>query len=118
MAQRMLATRSERDSMLATLLTRPTPRDVLVGFFTKVKPRGPGWKPVTQALGQPAGRWSDLSGMALNFVLGCAMLYSAIIGIGRLILGPRYIGVLLMIGFAVSGALLLGRINRELKDTE
>ncbi|NJD10855.1 MAG: Na+:solute symporter [Gemmatimonadetes bacterium] len=69
-----------------TFLTRPTEHDVLVSFYRRVRPAGPGWRPVQADAG--VGTSPDrLSEALLGWTLGCACIYAALFGAGSLLYG-------------------------------
>jgi SSS family solute:Na+ symporter len=69
-----------------TLLTRPEPRDHLVAFYRKIRPDGPGWRPIAAAAPdvRPDG---DLGRSLLCAVLGTTVIWTTLPGIGALIFG-------------------------------
>ncbi|HEV2388922.1 MAG TPA: sodium:solute symporter family protein [Candidatus Acidoferrales bacterium] len=88
-----------------TFLTPPEPRDKLISFYRLVRPDARGWHPVaTQAsdfapprdLGRNLGAW----------LLGCAMVYAALFGIGELCLIHWRSGIGLLAGSALCAWLI------------
>jgi SSS family solute:Na+ symporter len=70
-----------------TYLTAPVPEPVLVSFYRRVRPGGPGWRRISEAAG--FGR-EPISGGALNWtnwVAGVVAVYATLFGTGRLIFG-------------------------------
>jgi len=91
--------------VVVTLLTSAEPEAVLVRFYRQVRPHVTGWAaiarlapeiPPTQDLGRNLAAW----------ILGCAMVYSALFGGGWLILGPRGRGVIFLLIACACGAML------------
>jgi Na+/proline symporter len=67
--------------LAATWLTRPTDHAVLVSFYRRVRPAGPGWRRVAAAAG--LGPSCDtLSAPVLASLLGCAAIYGTLFGTG------------------------------------
>ena len=96
---------------LCTLLTRPEPREVLVSFYRKVRPEVGGWRPIAAlAADVPATR--ELTSNLLNWLLGCAMVYGALFGLGKLMLGSLGLAIALLAIAVVSAAILYKRIAR------
>lgn len=97
--------------LVATFVTKPEPDEVLVRFYKKVRPHAAGWKPIADmAPGVP--RTNDLGRNLLSWLLGCAMVYAALFGIGELCFGRMAQGLLLL-GIAVICAwLIYGAISR------
>jgi Na+/proline symporter len=83
-----------------TFLTSPEPQETLLAFYRKVRPHAAGWQPIAaQAADVPPTR--DLGRNLLNWLLGCAMVYGALFGIGKLCFGDYSTAVAL---FAVAAA--------------
>ncbi len=69
-----------------TFLTPPTDREILLRFYRKVRPAGPGWRRVAAEAG--AGQSPDsLPQCLLGWALGCAFVYAALFGAGSLLYG-------------------------------
>ncbi len=92
--------------LTATLLTRPEPRAHLVAFYRKVRPDGPGWRPVA-AVATDVHRDGTLRRGILCAVLGSTVIWLTLPGIGAVIFGETGKAVLCLGGAAVAGALLL-----------
>ena len=95
----------------ATLLTAPEAPETLEGFYRRVRPGGPGWYRVAEALGY--GR-EGMDGGALNWtnwVAGIVSVYSTLVGTGRLIFGAWGEAVL----FLGLGAVAFAWIVRNLR---
>jgi Na+/proline symporter len=83
--------------LAATWLTRPEPEAVLVAFYRRVRPEGPGWRRIAAAAGlaeQHARR--GLGPQFANWVLGCVLIYAWLFGVGKLIFGAWLSGSLLV----------------------
>ncbi|HYL68332.1 MAG TPA: sodium:solute symporter family protein [Candidatus Limnocylindria bacterium] len=93
-----------------TLLTKAEPESILLSFYRKVRPQITGWRPIavrapetvkTHGVGRDLWRW----------VLGCGMIYSALFGVGKLLLQERGLGMILV---AVA-AICTWQMRRELR---
>jgi len=88
-----------------TLLTHPEPRETLLRFYRRVRPDALGWQPIAR-LAQDVVPARDLAGNLGCWVVGCAMVYCALFGIGKLCLLSWRPGVLLLAASLGCGALL------------
>jgi solute:Na+ symporter, SSS family len=89
--------------LLVTFLTPPDEDSKLVAFYRHVRPNIFGWKRIA-ALAPDVipsrDNWYNL----LDWLLGCLMVYMALFGIGKLLLGSPALGGLFLGVAAVSGA--------------
>ena len=86
--------------MLATFMSKPTDKTVLINFVKKINPGGPGWKRFDS--GKVTNDWNVPKGILMMF-LGCLSVYSFLFGIGYLIYGNTDLSlIILTIGFAAS----------------
>ena len=69
-----------------TFATRVTDRETLIGFYTLVRPGGPGWRDIRAEAGIAAAPDSMPSAF-LGWVLGCVFVYAALFGTGSYIYG-------------------------------
>lgn len=68
-----------------TLLTKPEPDSILISFYRKVRPDVRGWGAVS-ALAPEITPTHDLGRNLWCWILGCVMVYSALFGVGKLLL--------------------------------
>jgi len=102
--------------VLVTYLTSPEPEALLVQFYRKVRPHVSGWTAIAR-LAPDITPTRDLGRNLLSWVLGCAMVYSALFGGGWLLLGPRGRGVVfLVIAVACGWALSRDLSKRSLSN--
>ena len=78
----------------ATFITPADDEETLLKFVKKVNPGGPGWKKY-QVEGA-SELWPVPQGI-LNMLLGCIAVYGFLLGVGQLIYGNNYPGMLLLI---------------------
>jgi len=88
-----------------TFVTAPEPRAHLSAFCDRVRPGGPGWRAVTGAA-TPEG--PGLTGLGY-WVLGCAVVYLGLFGIGAFLLGHPARGALFLIAALLLTAWLVKR---------
>ena len=100
-----------------TMLTAPEPMDTLTAFYRRVRPAGPGWKPVAAVAGVPPITES-LTRSLVAWVLGCILIYALLFGIGRLILGPRLMGVGLIVTALAAGAMIFKVFEPEVTQND
>ncbi len=95
-------------SILITLLTEPVNRQVLIAFYKKVMPPGPGWNTIAEEAGSSAGAPSLVPGL-INWAIGVVALYSGLFGVGAIFLkgwGQAFLPLLLSV---LAGALVWRR---------
>ena len=71
--------------LATTFLTRPETDETLIGFYRRVRPSVFGWTPVAR-LAPDVRVTSDLGWNLLDWLCGCALIYGALFGIGKIIL--------------------------------
>ncbi len=101
--------------ILVTLLTRPEPDHVLLAFYRKVHPHAAGWKRVA-ALAPEVPPTRDLGANLLSWVLGCAMVYAALFGIGELCFQRWGLGLALLAVSAAVAFLVHAAIQRTARE--
>ncbi|MFB3813317.1 MAG: sodium:solute symporter family protein [Terriglobales bacterium] len=98
--------------VMVTLLTKPESEAVLVKFYRKVRPDVRGWGPVAR-LAHDVAPTRDLGVNLVDWLLGCALVYFALFGAGKLLLGQPGLGALLLLGAFVAAGLLYRDISRR-----
>jgi SSS family solute:Na+ symporter len=97
--------------LATTWLTAPERDETLATFYRRVRPEGPGWRPVANATGLRGTGSRALVGELLNALLGCVLVYAALFGVGELLLRSAALGV----GLLVVSALAAVAIARNLE---
>jgi solute:Na+ symporter, SSS family len=94
---------------VATAFLGPqTDRDVLVRFYEKVRPAGPGWSAIRPYANAAARRSPDNIPMALlGWVAGCTAIWSSLFTVGNVLYGRMGTALVLALVFLVSGTILL-----------
>lgn len=99
-----------------TFLTSPVDWATLVAFYERIRPSGPGWRPVAARARQ--GSAGDALPVALlGATLGCSFVYSALFGTGTLLYGRTTQAAVWGVVLVASGAGLVG-VLRRLSATE
>ena len=71
--------------LVVTFLTKPESTETLTRFYERVRPAGSGWNPIAQLV--PGGSEDNLGIALLDWVAGLGLVFGALFGIGRLVLG-------------------------------
>ncbi len=98
--------------LAVTFLTRPEKKDTLVNFYRRVRPSRSGWRPVAEMAPEvvsSGGGWFD----ALDWICGCALIYGALFGVGKLLLGEIGSGGGLLAMGAAGGAVIWFDLSRR-----
>jgi hypothetical protein len=98
--------------IVVTLLTAPEAERVLVDFYRHVRPHVGGWKAIAR-LAPDVTPTRDLGRNLWCWVLGCAMVYSALFGGGWILLGPRGRGWFFLSVSMVCGLALWRELSRR-----
>ena len=92
----------------ATFITPADDEETLLKFVKKENPGGPGWKKYqVEGASEP---WPVPQGI-LNMLLGCIAVYGFLLGVGQLIYGNNYPGMLLLILGSFCGYQLKRRMS-------
>jgi solute:Na+ symporter, SSS family len=94
--------------LIATLLTKPEPRDHLVAFYRRIRPDGPGWAPI-RAVAPDVRPDGDFGRCLVCALLGTTVIWLTLPGIGGLIFGNWGTAAACLGGAAIT-ALLLFRL--------
>jgi SSS family solute:Na+ symporter len=82
-------------SLVVTFITRPVDEDTLIEFYRRIRPGGRFWKPVADRI--PGLANIDKPAKSIPaYVLSVISIYAALFGVGRLLLGPRWQGVVML----------------------
>lgn len=102
--------------VIATFITKPTEDAKLDAFFRRVRPGGPGWKPV--ALRNPNVQPdSGLLPLALDWIAGVILVYMTLFGVGHLLLGSYLNATICLVIAAASAYYIYYDLTRRGFDT-
>ncbi len=88
--------------IVVTFATDPEPQSKLLEFYKRVRPGITGWKPIA-ALAPEIAPVHDVLYNLMDWLLGCLMVYMAMFGIGKLLLGSASTGVMFLAIAAAAG---------------
>jgi SSS family solute:Na+ symporter len=102
--------------MVTTFVGPETDRRVLVEFYKKVRPFGPGWKKIRQESGiteaEARATHENIPMALLGWVTGCTVIWSALFAVGNYLYGRLNYAYMLTGVFLVSGTVLVYVVNR------
>ncbi|KJD34737.1 Na+:solute symporter [Tamlana nanhaiensis] len=101
--------------LAVTFLTQPEHERVLITFYDKIQPGGPGWKQIkhkTQL--KDSNTTSNVPSGILAMILGCLLIYSIMFATGYWIYGKTLQASIISIVALVSGLLLI-KIWKKIK---
>ena len=100
--------------VLAAYLAPQTSPQVLVAFYERVRPFGPGWSRVRDLAGPLAADTSpeNIPMALLGWVAGCAAIWSALFATGNFLYGRTAETLVLSAIFAVSAAIVVAIVRR------
>jgi Na+/proline symporter len=90
-----------------------TDRAVLISFYRKVRPFGPGWAQIRREAGVTEAATGESMPLALlGWISGCTAIWSALFTVGNFLYGRYTQAVLLLFVFAVSSSVLVYATKR------
>lgn len=98
--------------LIVTYLTAPTDEETLKTFYRQVHPGGIGWKPIAVLLPDVQGD-TGYGSLVRAWISGIVLIYSALFGVGNLILGDVAIGAAYLV-VALVAAWFISRILSRL----
>ena len=92
-----------------------TNRQVLIEFYRKVRPFGPGWKRIRAEAGpsaeHAASTHENIPLALVGWVAGCTVIWSALFTVGNYLYGRMGLAALLLGVFVASGVVLIGVVK-------
>jgi Na+/proline symporter len=98
--------------LIVTFLTKPEPDSKLLEFYRRVRPSAAGWKHIA-ALAPEIPATHDGWYNFMDWLLGCLMVYMALFGIGKLLMGSVGLGLSFLAISAASGYLIYRDFSRR-----
>jgi Na+/proline symporter len=98
--------------LIATFVTEPESEQTLVNFYRRTRPSLWGWKPIA-AKAPDVKPTKDGIWNFVDWISGCAMVYAALFGVGKIIFGETMLGFALLSLAAVSGFVIYWDLNRR-----
>jgi hypothetical protein len=95
-----------------TFLTAPETKETLLGFYRRVRPSTFGWGPVAR-LAPEVKTSGDLAWNLLDWLCGCALVYGALFGIGKIILKEYGSGLLFIAIALAAGGVIIRDLSRR-----
>ncbi|MCH7618352.1 MAG: Na+:solute symporter [Candidatus Marinimicrobia bacterium] len=95
-----------------TFLTKPESDETLLKFYRKVRPGGSLWKPITK-LAPEVDTDKGLGWDLADWAVGIVLIYSALFGVGKIILGSTSIGLALLLITALCFLFIRWELNRR-----
>jgi len=95
-----------------TFLTKPEPRDVLLGFYRRVRPSAALWGPIAREATDIVPRRDGLFNL-LDWVCGVFMIYAFLFGAGKIIFGNLAAGLVFIGAGLVFGTVIYLDLNKR-----
>ncbi len=105
--------------VVTAFVTPPTDRDVLIDFYRKVRPVGPGWKPIRDLVGVDADAHAARDSIPLGLLgwsAGSAMIWSALFAVGNFLYGRHTQAVVLTVICLLTTGLVLWVMRQQWPD--
>lgn len=98
--------------LAVTFLTAPESDETLIGFFRRVHPSRFGWARVARLVPDVKPS-TDLAWNLLDWLCGCALIYGALFGIGKIVLKEFVTGVFFLGAASIAGAIIIWDLTRR-----
>ncbi len=102
--------------LLAAFLAPQTDPEILVNFYTNVRPPGPGWEKVRRDANLPAhdarNQRDNIPLSLLGWFAGSILIWSALFAVGNFLYGRIGPAAMLLVVALVSGGVLLWTLSR------
>lgn len=98
--------------LLATFLTPPEPEAQLLSFYRRVRPSAALWGPIAR-LAPDVPKARDLRLLLFDWIAGCALIYGALFGAGKVILKQYAIGTAFLAVALAAGVYIYRDLSRR-----
>jgi SSS family solute:Na+ symporter len=104
--------------LIAAYMGPQTDPAVLISFYRKVHPFGPGWRDVRAKAGVPAAEAAleaehqNIPLSLVGWIMGCMMIWSALFTVGNFLYGRTNYALALGAVFVVSGSIVIRVVQR------
>ncbi|HQV34084.1 MAG TPA: Na+:solute symporter, partial [Calditrichia bacterium] len=98
--------------LAVTFLTAPESEETLLRFYRKVRPGGSGWGPIA-AQAPEVVTDQGMGWYLLDWLAGVMLVFGALFGFGKLLLGETLPGVSMLIGAALCLVFIFWDLNRR-----
>ncbi len=99
--------------LYATFVTKPIDNDVLVGFYNRVFPGGPGWNAIRLKPGVIDKKSEPMWGLFLNWLAGILLVYLSLFSIGKIIFQDYISGFSILLASLLLFVFLNIRLKRS-----
>jgi hypothetical protein len=99
--------------LATTFLTPPESDDTLVSFYRRARPGLTGWRRIALLAPDVKRTPSGLANNFLDWICGCVLIYGALFGAGKLLLGESGLGLTLLAAGAAGGAVIYWDLSRR-----
>ncbi|UCD38593.1 MAG: sodium:proline symporter, partial [Fidelibacterota bacterium] len=97
--------------LIVTYLTKPTDEDTLHTFYRRIHPGGVLWKPVAAQLPDVQSD-SGYQQLFVDWIAGCFLVFFALFGFGKIILGQHLMGLLFLVIAGVAASVIYWHLSR------
>jgi len=98
--------------LAVTFGTAPEPKDKLESFYRRVRPSAALWGPIARVCPDvPPTR--DFAWNFVDWICGCVMIYSALFGIGKIVLHEPGMGFAFIAAAAIAGGIIYWDLSRR-----
>jgi solute:Na+ symporter, SSS family len=98
--------------IIVTILTKREPDSILLSFYRKVRPDVTGWSAIAR-LAPEIPSTHDIGRNLWCWILGCVMVYSALFGVGKLLMHHWSLGIFLVLAATVCAWRMARELNHE-----